>query len=270
MYMINFDNDTLDRIAGLKNKMTIDDIKEAKERIERRKKKLINPEEDKKVIDRLNRKRTFELCLFGESNNAKVAVSLEKYNIPEFIKKNYYDLAVVYEEFQENAQDYTQAIIDDDNPGNIVFKGKAGTGKSYLAVSIMKYLMKKNKKVLYLNTTALKDSAYRAFNDGREKAKLERTKQFANRADLLILDDLGAESNSEADQLKSTSVTIQNLLYGLANHRVGKPTLITTNSNLDVLRAIYDERIISRLMPRDPHNIYNFDKLVDLRNRGEF
>lgn len=248
--------------------LTPEQLKEAKKRIENRKKKILSSESNKQVIKNLVSKRTLDLCLFGEFENAAKAVPLERYKLPEQSKK-YLDIAAIYEEFYEKVQEYEDQIING-TAQNYVFTGRAGTGKSYLALSLMKSLINKNKTVLFLNTVALKNCLFSSFKDEEARDKIEKIKLFSSRCDLLILDDLGAESNSESDDPKRASVSIQNTIYDIANHRVGRPLLTTTNSNLATLKLVYDERIISRLFPKNKENIRNFNQLKDLRNWSEY
>ena len=60
--------------------------------------------------------------------------------------------------------------------------------------------------------------------------------------DLLFIDDLGLRSKQETDFAYIT-------LYSLLNKRQERllPTFISTNKDLDRLRASFDERIVSRL-----------------------
>ena len=68
-------------------------------------------------------------------------------------------------------------------------------------------------------------------------------------ADLLILDDLGAEF--------ATQFTVS-AIYNIINSRIlgGKPTIINTNLTLSELRGRYTERIVSRLM--GTYSVLNF------------
>ena len=256
------------RKLAASKELTPEQLEEAKLRIAERKKKVLSSESNKKVIRDLAMKRTLDLCLFGEFENASEAVPLERYQLPELSKK-YQDIAMIYEDFYEKVQVYEDKIIDG-TAQNYVFTGRAGTGKSYLALSLMKSLINKGKTVLFLNTVALKNCLFASFKDDEARDKIDKIKLFASRCDLLIFDDLGAESNSESDDPKKASVSIQNTIYDIANHRVGRPLLTTTNSNLTTLKLVYDERIISRLFPKNKENIRNFNQLKDLRNWSEY
>ena len=82
-------------------------------------------------------------------------------------------------------------------------------------------------------------------------------------ADLLVIDDLGAEVNN----------TLANAqLFSCMERRsmTGKSTLISTNLSLENIRDIYSERVVSRLIESYTiYYLYNYDSDIRLKVRQE-
>ncbi len=122
--------------------------------------------------------------------------------------------------------------------GNLLFNGGTGLGKTFLSACIARQVAEKGYGVAY-------ESAPRLF------AKLEKD-HFRPDEDsayavaelydttLLIIDDLGTEL---------TGAFTVSALYALVNDRLlnGKPTIISTNLNINEIRQRYSPQIASRL-----------------------
>lgn len=119
----------------------------------------------------------------------------------------------------------------------IVFSGASGVGKSHLAVAIIQSLMAMGVPCLFKTVPGLLESARRAFDDP------ERPDVFgtAKGAEVLVLDDLGAERPTEWAQER---------LFDLINHRYvdGLSLVATTNLGPDELSPRIGYRTVSRLM----------------------
>lgn len=97
--------------------------------------------------------------------------------------------------------------------------GDVGTGKTYMAAAIANALLEEEKMVLMTDFARISNiSAFDA----------EDYIESLSRYDLLIIDDLGAE--------RSTEFAMQNV-FNVINRRwvSGKPMIITTNLNLNML-----------------------------------
>ena len=119
---------------------------------------------------------------------------------------------------------------------NLLFYGNPGSGKSYLSYCIAKELLDLGFLVVYKTSEELiRDLRDIKFNNN---AKLE---ELLIECDLLIIDDLGAESKSDF------SITE---LFNLINRKLlrNKKMLISTNLSLPNITNIYSERIYSRLL----------------------
>ncbi len=122
--------------------------------------------------------------------------------------------------------------------GWLLLQGGYGTGKTHLALAIANYRLDQGDAVLFITVPDLLDHLRAAFGPSSEIAYDERFEQLRN-APLLILDDLGAESQTPWALEK---------LYQLFGYRHARrlPTVITTNQELNNL----DARIRSRLTDR--------------------
>jgi DNA replication protein DnaC len=119
--------------------------------------------------------------------------------------------------------------------GWLVLKGGYGCGKTHLAAAIANYQLTLGHPSLFVNTPDLLDHLRAAYSPTSGSSYDQRFEQVRN-APLLILDDLGSQSNTEWAQEK---------LYQIFNHRYNNrlPTVVTTNEELEAIEI----RIRSRL-----------------------
>lgn len=120
--------------------------------------------------------------------------------------------------------------------GWLVLKGSYGCGKTHLAAAIANYRLSLGHPVLFINTPDLLDHLRSAYSPNAETTYGDRFEQVRN-ASLLILDDLGSQSNTEWAQEK---------LYQIFNHRYNMrlPTVITTNQELESIEIRIQSRMV--------------------------
>ncbi len=130
----------------------------------------------------------------------------------------------------------------EDPQGWLVLRGGYGCGKTHLAAAIANYRMARGYSVLFVNTPDLLDHLRAAFSPASPVSFDERFNQVRN-APLLILDDLGSQSNSEWAQEK---------LYQIFNHRYNLklPTVITTNQELEAIEGRIRSRLVDHRLVR--------------------
>lgn len=148
--------------------------------------------------------------------------------------------------------------------GNLVFTGKAGTGKSHLAMSIARYVNDVSKtdgryqKVLFISCVELFRKMKNDFNQPDSKFNEGRMMRLLTGADLLVLDDLGAETG------KGTANSwIEQFLSSLFEAR--ENTIITTNFTGEELKRMYGQRFVSRLLKGIDGHSYEFSTMTDKR-----
>lgn len=124
---------------------------------------------------------------------------------------------------------------------SLMLFGNAGLGKTHAALAIAGIVLEKDFDVIYVSSPDF-FSKLEALHFGADPGGEEETLlQIAAGADLLILDDLGTEFNSNF---------FLSTLYSLLNNRLGAhlPTIVTTNiTDGALLEKLYTEKISSRL-----------------------
>lgn len=121
---------------------------------------------------------------------------------------------------------------------NLLFYGGTGLGKTHLSLAVAGVVLKKGYDVVYGQAqtllTRVTDERFSRDSVGSP------TEESLLSCDLLILDDLGAELNTQMSQA---------VLYNILNTRLlrKKPMIVSTNIPLNRLDGTYHERITSRL-----------------------
>lgn len=126
----------------------------------------------------------------------------------------------------------------DTERGNMLLFGNTGIGKTFLTHCIAKEIMESFHSVLYLTATEFFDALLsRALNRTDDSQLLYE--QIQN-CDLLIIDDLGTERNTDF---------VVSQLFVCLNERIlnQKSTIISTNLTLEEIKTNYTERTFSRI-----------------------
>ena len=126
---------------------------------------------------------------------------------------------------------------------NLLLIGATGTGKTHLSSAIAHSIISRGYDVLYESA----QNILNAFQNDQFRRDWRQTEPEADKyldCELLIIDDLGTEFVTQF------SVAA---LYNLINTRQNRSlsTIISTNLNIDELRATYDNRILSRISGAD-------------------
>jgi len=120
----------------------------------------------------------------------------------------------------------------------ILFWGRPGVGKSHLAAAVANELLERGFSILFLNTVDFLNSLRDLYRE-EESEVPEMERVF--KADLLILDDLGAEKPTE---------WVLEKIYQIVNSRYESllPMIATTNLDLNSLERMLGERTFGRLV----------------------
>ncbi|WP_445506831.1 ATP-binding protein [Niallia sp. 03190] len=129
---------------------------------------------------------------------------------------------------------------------SLLFQGSYGIGKSHLSHSVAMLLKQKQYKVIFADTPMLMKKIQSTYGNYKE-SQITIFENIA-KADLFILDDVGAEYVKSKDGEESWAV---DTLFSIIGSRVDKPNIFTTNYDSDGLRKKYGMhggRIVSRMM----------------------
>jgi DNA replication protein DnaC len=120
---------------------------------------------------------------------------------------------------------------------SILFVGAVGTGKTFMSHCIAKALLDSGRTVVYFTAYDLVDRVA-DFSFGNADAS---EKELVLDSDLLIVDDLGCERQTEF---------AQSALFNVLNERLvrGKKMLISTNLSTKEIKDVYNSRFFSRLI----------------------
>lgn len=122
--------------------------------------------------------------------------------------------------------------------GSLLFMGGTGLGKTHLSSALAKAVIDRGCDVLYESAQNIFSKLENSKFHGDASSAGDAERYFS--AELLILDDLGAEF--------CTAFSVS-CLYNIINTRICRalPTVISTNLSAEELAARYGERIFSRL-----------------------
>lgn len=179
------------------------------------------------AIEKVTRSIPLELSTFEEFD-------LDYY--PDAIingESPYHEMAKVFNSCKKYAENF------DTDSMSLYFFGRTGLGKTHLSLAIANEAIKKGYNVLYGSVINFLNKMEKE-KFGRVESSID-TEELLIDADLLILDDLGAEF--------STAYTVS-ALYNIINSRIarGVPTIISSNLDLEELKSRYPESVASRII----------------------
>ena len=131
---------------------------------------------------------------------------------------------------------FNRLVVNYRYKGNTVgiwLHGRFGRGKSYLMGALANELHAKGAGVTFMTVNSLIDGYFGAIKDNRTQAYLDRIK----RAEILILDDIGAEHVRDA--------AVKMVLYEVINYRANNQLLTFATSNLTIQE--YEDFLKSRI-----------------------
>jgi len=141
----------------------------------------------------------------------------------------------------EKVESYLKEWDENRSAGHgLYFCGDVGTGKTHLAVAVMNELIaRKRVPALFVTVPELLDNMRGTYNDpGRN---IDEWMDSVKNADLLLLDDLGAERAND---------WVRERIFVIVNHRYREelPTIFTSNTGPKDLAAQLGERTASRII----------------------
>lgn len=144
-------------------------------------------------------------------------------------------------------------------PTHCLMVGATGRGKTHLATAMMYEIQRQTdygKKVLFLSFPALINDTKKGMNLPDVRKQVDESMNQLKHADLLIIDDLGAERESEF-----TLAIIDDIIqYGEDSSMI-----LTTNLTGEELSQKYGDRFLSRLKKAGAGNSISFSRIADHR-----
>lgn len=176
---------------------------------------------------------------------------LEQAHIPSrFLAKSFETFKTSRKVKLKNIIQMAEAYVDAFNfksapPPGLILEGAVGSGKTHVAVGILKGVIVKGYSGLFYNMPDLL-SDIRATYDQTLPLTEGELLEIVNKPDLLVLDDLGSEAARD---------WVNDRLYLIINRRYesNRPVLVTTNSTLEELEKKLGPRIVSRLCEMCEH-----------------
>lgn len=165
----------------------------------------------------------------------------------------------------EKAKSYVNAVLLN-KPAHFVLTGKAGSGKSHLGMSVAWEVLKRtnyDKKILFISYHELLEQIRFSYNNADIRKVIEGSLiADIKTADLVILDDIGAELGKGVSSSKDFGTSTLN---SFLDARQNQATIITTNLSSEELVNAYGSRIVSRIFMNSEGYTIKFQKTADKR-----
>lgn len=157
---------------------------------------------------------------------------------------------------------------------NEMLAGKFGTGKTHLAMAILNKLNevsdKTNFKLVFVSIDEVLRRIKANFGNERSPYREDRIVSVLSEADVLVIDDLGAEVGAVGRDNEASDYNIR-VINAILSGRTDKPTIFTTNLSIGDMRDVYDGRILSRILRgMEQEKIIKFVKTTDKRSKLNF
>lgn len=178
------------------------------------------------------------------------------------------------EEEKQNKQKAEHIATDYLNgaTGNAIFSGNPGTGKSHLAMSVLKKVNAESnpfRRCLFISVDEMMRLVKSSFDSHDLTYSEEAIVKKLCQADLIVMDDLGAEVGAITTRSTASDWTTK-MLYAVVNGRMKKPTIWTTNLSSKQLQQIYDRKLVSRMLRGAKNHILTFNNTTDKRMDLDF
>ncbi|WP_171313665.1 ATP-binding protein [Enterococcus cecorum] len=202
----------------------------------------INQKDEQDTAERLARKHKERT--YGMLNRSSI-VGNEKLFTKTF--ENFDVISHETQKVKEQAKQIAKSYLDG-NEFNCILTGQPGTGKSHLAMAILQEVNEHAEpymSCLFVSLIDLLAEIRESFNSQTEGISESQATRLLQRADVLVIDDLGSESNFTSDNSQASDF-IQRVLFQILNAR--SRTIITTNLSGQELKKIYNPKIVSRML----------------------
>lgn len=191
---------------------------------------------------------------FDTLDQRKVIATFDEYSfVPDDLKNVTFSMYKpnhpTQHDAKRNLMDYVKNFkeIKNNEINSRLLQGSYGIGKSHLAYACAKEIMSKGFSVIYIDIPSL--FRFLRGNITSKKFSEQTIINVFSNVDLVIFDDIGAEYVKQTSNGEESWAVEK--LFELFTVRTGKPKIMTTNYNSQMLQNKYGYhggRIISRMM----------------------
>ena len=184
--------------------------------------------------------------------------------LDETIKTAAFDNFKIETDEEQQAFEFAKNLAEfykNGGQGNSFMSGPAGSGKSHLSMAILKsYLESGEKTALFVSYSHVVRLIKDSFNNRDSVYTQNNIMSLLTNVDLLVMDDIGSENNSDFSE---------ELLTDVLDGRIS--TIITTNLSSEELRGNvnkkgrYNQRTASRMFRGIGGKAFNFKGIKDKR-----
>lgn len=189
--------------------------------------------------------------------------------VPIDIREKTFDDYQPKTQLQQQAKQTSIDFANDNiEEASMVFQGDTGIGKSHLSMCVAREFEKRQKTYVFIDVPELMNKIKTSYDPKKSTMSQEEIMSIIKYADLLVLDDIGAEYvKPDANGHESWAADI---IFQIVNSRLGKQNIYTTNYTSKDLKRKYgmlSSRIISRMMNKakvikvdgDDHRLKGFE-----------
>ncbi|REC31319.1 hypothetical protein CF160_02165 [Enterococcus pseudoavium] len=169
---------------------------------------------------------------------------------------------------KEKSISWAKQIVNGD-PVHAILTGSPGAGKTHLGMSILNFTLKKTSYLVTCSVVSYRELLEQlkfAMNDPEAQKQIQGALMTEiKRTDVVLIDDLGSELGKLEDNQKATPYDVD-VITSLAEARLNKATIFTTNLSSKQLINAYGERVFSRIMNNAGKDyVLNFKETTDKR-----
>lgn len=179
----------------------------------------------------------------SKAKQKKIEKRLNQAGIPLRFRDRNFNNFMASNSGQENAFAISEAFAKNfdehlKSGSTLIFSGRAGTGKTHLALSIAQYIMPKH-TAMYINALDAVRMVRDTWRKGSEQSETDVLNLLGS-IDLLVIDEVGVQNGTENEQV---------LLFDIINRRYMdmRPTILLTNLGTKGFSEIITDRSFDRL-----------------------
>lgn len=231
--------------------------------------KAETPEENAKRQEEYARKQSIE---YYRNEDKRFLKKRSLFNQENALVNEYKDIDKNSPETFRELTKRSMSIVRDfanKNLYTVILTGKAGTGKTMLTSCMLNKLNQETYlRCLFVSVPAMYDLVMSKFSKDSDKnieKKQERLYHLMNdikEADVIALDDLGSETSLKSEVVEANQ-TFQDTLFKIGEIIQTKGLIISTNNSSSDFQEMYNPKITSRLLTKNPEHIFSFPESLE-------